>query len=62
MKLYFFSEMAHHEFPDGADLEYPSMRLEFPNTYYRRDLATDQGEDVPQTVEAPAPRRHTRRT
>jgi alkanesulfonate monooxygenase SsuD/methylene tetrahydromethanopterin reductase-like flavin-dependent oxidoreductase (luciferase family) len=41
MKLYFFSEMAHHEFPDGADLDYPSMRLEFPNTFYQREKATD---------------------
>jgi len=39
MKLYFFTEMAHHEFPDGADEQYPAMRLEFPNSYFDREKA-----------------------
>src|SRR5213592_3542462 len=39
MKLYYFSEMPHHEFPDGAEQQYPSMRLEFPNTYFDREKA-----------------------
>ncbi len=41
MKLYFFSEMAHHEFPDGEDEKYPSMRLDFPNTFFDRQRASD---------------------
>jgi alkanesulfonate monooxygenase SsuD/methylene tetrahydromethanopterin reductase-like flavin-dependent oxidoreductase (luciferase family) len=39
MKLYYFSEMPHHEFPDGEDEKYPSMRLEFPNTFFDRQKA-----------------------
>jgi hypothetical protein len=28
MKLYYFSEMPHHEFPDEEGEKYPSLRLE----------------------------------
>src|SRR5437764_15444388 len=31
--------MRHHEFPEGEDEKYPSMRLEMPNTYFNRELA-----------------------
>ena len=34
MKLYYFSEMPHHEFPDSAGDAYPSLRLAFPNTHF----------------------------
>ena len=34
MKLYYFSEMPHHEFPDNAGDAYPSLRLAFPNTHF----------------------------
>ncbi|MCC7370485.1 MAG: LLM class flavin-dependent oxidoreductase [Chloroflexi bacterium] len=40
MKLYWFSEMPHHEFADGEDLKYPSMRLDMPNTYFSREAAS----------------------
>jgi len=40
MKLYWFSEMPHHVFDEGEDLKYPAMRLEMPNTYFDRDLAS----------------------
>ncbi|MGE3272820.1 MAG: LLM class flavin-dependent oxidoreductase [Chloroflexota bacterium] len=39
MKLYWFSEMPHHEYPEGEDLKYPSMRLDLPNTFFSRDAA-----------------------
>ena len=39
MKLYFFSEMPHHEFPDEEAEKYPSMRLDFPNTFFNREKA-----------------------
>jgi alkanesulfonate monooxygenase SsuD/methylene tetrahydromethanopterin reductase-like flavin-dependent oxidoreductase (luciferase family) len=39
MKLYYFSEMPHHEYPDEAVEQYPSMRLDFPNTYFDREKA-----------------------
>ena len=39
MKLYWFSEMPHHEFPEGEDEKYPSMRLEMPNTFFNREAA-----------------------
>jgi alkanesulfonate monooxygenase SsuD/methylene tetrahydromethanopterin reductase-like flavin-dependent oxidoreductase (luciferase family) len=39
MKLYYFSEMPHHEFPDEAGAQYPSLRLEFPNRYFNPDRA-----------------------
>ena len=31
VKLYYFSEMPHHEFPDEEGDKYPSLRLAFPN-------------------------------
>ena len=31
MKLYYFSEMPHHEYPDAEGDKYPSLRLELPN-------------------------------
>ena len=34
MKLYYFSEMPHHEFPDEEGARYPSLRLEFPNRFF----------------------------
>jgi alkanesulfonate monooxygenase SsuD/methylene tetrahydromethanopterin reductase-like flavin-dependent oxidoreductase (luciferase family) len=39
LKLYWFSEMPHHEWPEGADLDYPSMRLTFPNTFFSPEKA-----------------------
>ena len=35
MKLYYFSEMPHHEYPDEEGDKYPSLRLAFPNTLLR---------------------------
>ena len=34
MKLYYFSEMPHHEYPDAEGDKYPSLRLAFPNTFF----------------------------
>src|SRR2546427_358625 len=39
MKLYYFSEMPHHEFPDEEGDKYPSLRLEFPNRFFDREKA-----------------------
>src|SRR3989442_13124309 len=39
MKLYYFSEMPHHEFPDEEGDKYPSLRLEFPNRFFNREKA-----------------------
>ncbi len=39
MKLYFFSEMPHHEFPDEEGDKYPSLRLDFPNSFFNREIA-----------------------
>ncbi len=39
MKLYYFSEMPHHEYSDAESEKYPSLRLEFPNTYFNREKA-----------------------
>ena len=39
MKLYYFSEMPHHEFPDEEGLKYPSLRLEFPNRFFNPAIA-----------------------
>jgi len=39
MKLYYFSEMPHHEFPDAEGDKYPSLRLEFPNRFFDREKA-----------------------
>jgi alkanesulfonate monooxygenase SsuD/methylene tetrahydromethanopterin reductase-like flavin-dependent oxidoreductase (luciferase family) len=39
MKLYYFSEMPHHEFPDAEGDKYPSLRLDLPNTWFDRDKA-----------------------
>ena len=34
MKLYYFSEMPHHEYPDAEGDKYPSLRLAFPNKFF----------------------------
>ena len=34
MKLYYFSEMPHHEYPDAEGDKYPSLRLAFPNRFF----------------------------
>jgi alkanesulfonate monooxygenase SsuD/methylene tetrahydromethanopterin reductase-like flavin-dependent oxidoreductase (luciferase family) len=39
MKLYYFSEMPHHEFDDAEGDKYPSLRLAFPNTNFSRAKA-----------------------
>src|SRR5262245_40288492 len=39
MKLYYFSEMPHHEYPDAEGDKYPSLRLAFPNTFFSPDIA-----------------------
>src|SRR5215510_10765430 len=39
MKLYYFSEMPHHEFPDEEGEKYPSLRLVFPNRFFRPERA-----------------------
>lgn len=39
MKLYYFSEFPHHEYPDEEAEKYPSLRLEFPNTFFNREKA-----------------------
>src|SRR2546421_10645606 len=39
MKLYYFSEMPHHEYPDAEGEKYPSLRLGFPNRFFDRDKA-----------------------
>ena len=39
MKLHYFSEMPHHEFPDEEGDKYPSLRLEFPNRFFDREKA-----------------------
>jgi len=39
MKLYYFSEMPHHEFPDAEGDRYPSLRLDLPNTWFDRARA-----------------------
>ena len=37
MKLYYFSEMPHHEYPDEEGAKYPSLRLAFPNHFFYRE-------------------------
>ena len=39
MKLYYFSEMPHHEYPDAEGDKYPSLRLAFPNTFFSPEIA-----------------------
>ena len=39
MKLYYFSEMPHHEYPDEEGAKYPSLRLAFPNRFFDREKA-----------------------
>ena len=39
MKLYYFSEMPHHEYPDAEGDKYPSLRLAFPNRFFDREKA-----------------------
>lgn len=34
MKIYYFSEMPHHEYPDDIADEYRSLRIIFPNTHF----------------------------
>ena len=41
MKLYYFSEMPHHEYPDEEAAKYPALRLEFPNAFFKREKAAD---------------------
>jgi alkanesulfonate monooxygenase SsuD/methylene tetrahydromethanopterin reductase-like flavin-dependent oxidoreductase (luciferase family) len=41
MKLYYFSEMPHHEYPDEEGDKYPSLRLVFPNTYFKPEKASE---------------------
>src|SRR3989442_4393765 len=41
MKLYYFSEMPHHEYPDAEGDKYPSLRLEFPNRFFDRNKAAE---------------------
>ena len=40
MKLYYFSEMPHHEYPDAEGDKYPSLRLEFPNRFFDPEKAS----------------------
>jgi hypothetical protein len=40
VKLYYFSEMPHHEYPDAEGDKYPSLRLAFPNTFFSPEIAT----------------------
>jgi len=39
MKLYYFSEMPHHEYADEEGDRYPSLRLAFPNANFSPDKA-----------------------
>jgi alkanesulfonate monooxygenase SsuD/methylene tetrahydromethanopterin reductase-like flavin-dependent oxidoreductase (luciferase family) len=39
VKLYYFSEMPHHEYPDAEGDKYPSLRLAFPNTFFSQEIA-----------------------
>ena len=39
MKLYYFSEMPHHEYPDAEGDKYPALRLAFPNTHFSPAVA-----------------------
>jgi alkanesulfonate monooxygenase SsuD/methylene tetrahydromethanopterin reductase-like flavin-dependent oxidoreductase (luciferase family) len=39
VKLYYFSEMPHHEYPDEEGAKYPSLRLAFPNRFFDRAKA-----------------------
>src|SRR5207248_9901231 len=39
MKLYYFSEMPHHEYPDAEGDKYPSLRLAFPHRFFDREKA-----------------------
>ena len=45
MKLYYFSEMPHHEYPDEEGDKYPSLRLEFPNRFFDRETPRACGSD-----------------
>ena len=61
MKLYYFSEMPHHEYPDAEGDKYPSLRLAFPNTnhqanrYYRKSSSAIRAALSPQAPCTPAP-------
>jgi alkanesulfonate monooxygenase SsuD/methylene tetrahydromethanopterin reductase-like flavin-dependent oxidoreductase (luciferase family) len=39
VKLYYLSEMPHHEFADEEGEKYPSLRLEFPNRFFSPEKA-----------------------
>jgi len=39
VKLHYFSEMPHHEYPDAEGDKYPSLRLAFPNTFFSPEIA-----------------------
>ncbi len=41
MKVYYFSEFPYHEYPDEEGEKYPSLRLTFPNTYFKPNTAND---------------------
>jgi alkanesulfonate monooxygenase SsuD/methylene tetrahydromethanopterin reductase-like flavin-dependent oxidoreductase (luciferase family) len=40
MKLYYFSEFPHHEYPDAEGDKFPSLRLAFPNRFFDRAKAS----------------------
>ena len=40
MKVYYFSEFPYHEYADEEGEKYPSLRLTFPNSFFKPDLAT----------------------
>jgi len=55
MKLYYFSEMPHHEFPDEEGDKYPSLRLEFPNRFFDREKAAAKLPALPHGVRVRRP-------
>ena len=40
MKVYYFSQFPYQEYPDEEGEKYPSLRLTFPNSFFKPDLAT----------------------
>ena len=57
MKLYYFSEMPHHEYPDAEGDKYPSLRLAFPNTFFSPEIAAAQLPALSRRVRAAPTRR-----
>ena len=47
MKLYYFSEMPHHEYPDEEGAKFPSLRLAFPNRFFDREKADELAREMP---------------